>query len=168
MAVVVRPEHVDLVLAFAALENLDATPVAMVTDHNRMEMYWRGKAIVDISRDFLNTNGVRAKTSALVKQPSGKYFVPKGQGAMAERWITAMADLNNCAKRGLIERFDSSIGAGTVLMPEGGKYQLTPSQVMAAKIPLLKGNTDTVTMMSYGFDPYLSAWSPYHLSLIHI
>ncbi len=162
MAVVVRPEHVDLVLAFAALENLDATPVAMVTDHNRMEMYWRGKAIVDISRDFLNTNGVRAKTSALVKQPSGKYFVPKGQGAMAERWITAMADLNNCAKRGLIERFDSSIGAGTVLMPEGGKYQLTPSQVMAAKIPLLKGNTDTVTMMSYGFDPYLSAWSPYH------
>jgi len=162
MAVVVRAKDVDKVLALAAAENLDATPVAIVTDRERMEMNWRGQKIVDISRAFLNTNGVRAKSKVAMTQPEGDFFADVPAGDIKSAWLSAMSQLNCCSKKGLIERFDSTIGAGSVLMPFGGLKQLTPSQVMAAKIPLIKGTTHTGTLMSYGFDPYLSSWSPYH------
>ena len=164
MAVVVDPSDVDAFLKYAAEENLEAVQVAVVTKEPRLVLIWRGKEIVNISRAFLDTNGAHQETSVLVEMPSEekKYFVREEIPDVREKWLDTLRDLNCCSQKGLVEMFDSSIGAGSVLMPYGGKYQLTETQSMVAKLPVLKGKTDTVTMMSYGFDPYLSSWSPYH------
>ncbi len=164
MAVVVDPKDVDKFLAFAGEENLEAIPVAVVTEEPRLVMSWRGKTIVDVSRAFLDTNGAHqeAKVVLEVPQKEGSLFVKEEVGDVKETWLNVLAGLNVCSQKGLVEMFDGSIGAGSVFMPYGGKYQLTETQTMVAKLPVLKGTTDTVTMMSYGFDPYLSSWSPYH------
>ena len=173
MAVVVAPESVDEFLGYAAEENLEAVPVAVVTKEPRLVLRWRGKDIVNISRAFLDTNGAHQETTVRVNIPSEEdnYFKKITTPAVAEAvekgdvkdaWLKLLNDLNVCSQKGLVEMFDASIGAGSVLMPYGGKYQLTETQAMVAKLPVLKGKTDTVTMMSYGFDPYLSSWSPYH------
>ena len=164
MAVVVDPKDVKEFMGCAAEENLESVCVAEVTESPRLVLTWRGKKIVDISRAFLDTNGAHQETSVAVDMPSEteKYFERKEVGDIREKWLDTLKDLNVCSQKGLVEMFDGSIGAGSVLMPYGGKYQLTETQAMVAKLPVLKGNTDTVTMMSYGFDPYLSSWSPYH------
>ena len=173
MAVVVDPKDVDAFLAYAAEENLEAVSVAEVTEEPRLVLSWRGKEIVNLSRAFLNTNGAHLETDVYVEVPEegtsyfDKWAVPAAgeaveAGDAKKAWLTLLSDLNVCSQKGLVEMFDSSIGAGSVLMPYGGKYQLTETQVMAAKLPVLEGKTDTVTLMSYGFDPYLSSWSPYH------
>ena len=164
MAVVVDPKDVKEFMGYAAEENLESVCVAEVTESPRLVLTWRGKKIVDISRAFLDTNGAHQETSVAVDMPSEteKYFERKEVGDIREKWLDTLKDLNVCSQKGLVEMFDGSIGAGSVLMPYGGKYQLTETQAMVAKLPVLKGNTDTVTMMSYGFDPYLSSWSPYH------
>lgn len=168
MAVVVDKKDVDKMLAFAAEENLEAVEVAVVTEEPRLVMIWRDKEIVNISRAFLDTNGAHQEAKATVTMPSEKdNYLQKEVVVtnMKEKWLEVLHDLNVCSKKGLVEMFDSSIGAATVTMPFGGKYQLTPIQTMIAKLPVLKGKCDTVTMMSYGFDPYLSSWSPYHGSI---
>ena len=164
MAVVVDPADVEKFLAFAAEENLEAVAVAKVTEDPRLVMRWRGKTIVDISRAFLDTNGAHQETDVLLETPSDeeKPFEAGEIGDVRGKWLHMLEDLNVCSQKGLVERFDGSIGAGSVYMPYGGRYQLTPTQSMVAKLPVLKGKTDTVTMMSYGFDPELSSWSPYH------
>ena len=165
MAVVVDPKDVDAFLAYADEENLEAVCVAEVTESPRLVMTWRGKVIVDISRAFLNTNGAHQETDVVVEIPSRRdsYLTQKKEVSdFKQEWLKNLADLNVCSQKGLGEMFDGSIGAGSVYMPYGGKYQLTPVQTMVAKLPLLKGHCDTVTMMSYGYDPYLSSWSPYH------
>ena len=164
MAVVIDPKDVDKFLGFAAEENLEAVPVAVVTAQPRLVMNWRGKNIVDISRAFLDTNGAHQEAKVVLEVPNkeGNLFDKKEIGDVKETWITMLQGLNVCSQKSLVEMFDGSIGAGTVFMPYGGKYQLTETQSMVAKLPVLKGTTDTVTMMSYGFDPYLSSWSPYH------
>ena len=181
MAVVVAPKDKEEFLRYAAEENLEATPVAVVTEKPNLVLNWRGKAIVDISRAFLDTNGAHQETDVMVEAPSEKdnylYQIASEKAAavvdaledgasdgqaFATAFISELGDLNVCSQKGLVERFDSSIGAGTVTMPYGGQYQLTQTQSMVAKLPVLGGKTDTVTMMSYGFDPYLSSWSPYH------
>ena len=161
---VVDPSDVDAFMKYAAEENLEAVQVAVVTEEPRLVLIWRDKEIVNISRAFLDTNGAHQETSVLVEMPSEekKYFVREEISDVREKWLDTLKDLNCCSQKGLVEMFDSSIGAGSVLMPYGGKYQLTETQCMVAKLPVLKGKTDTVTMMSYGFDPYLSSWSPYH------
>ena len=164
MAVVVDPADVEEFLKYANEENLEAVEVAVVTETPRLVLIWRDKEIVNISRAFLDTNGAHQETDVFVEIPSGKdnYFVKESVTDVKEKWLGDLADLNGCSQKGLVEMFDSSIGAGSVLMPYGGKYQLTETQAMVAKLPVLKGKTDTVTMMAYGFDPYLSSWSPYH------
>lgn len=179
MAIVVNPKDVEELLAYAGEENLEATLVADVTEEPRLVMVWRGKEIVNISRAFLDTNGAHQETKVLVTPPkkSDNYFkadnsfyinakektdAGKESLSLKEKWLKVLGDLNSCSKKGLVEMFDSSIGAATVTMPYGGKYQRTPIQTMAAKLPSLKGECDTVTLMSHGFDPYLSSWSPYH------
>lgn len=173
MAVVVAPEDVDKFLGFAAEENLEAVAVATVTEEPRLVLNWRGKKIVDLKRAFLDTNGAHQETAVRVDIPDEKdnYFdkiaVPAVEKALEKEdvkaaWLALLNDLNVCSQKGLVEMFDASIGAGSVFMPYGGKYQLTETQTMVAKLPVLQGKTDTVTMMSYGFDPYLSSWSPYH------
>lgn len=164
MAVVVDPKDVEQFLAYAIEENLEAVEVAVVTEAKRLVMIWREKEIVNISRAFLDTNGAHQETSVSVDIPSeqDKFFVREEVGDVKEKWLNTLKDLNTCSQKGLVEMFDGSIGAGSVFMPFGGKYQLTETQAMVAKLPVLKGKTDTVTMMSYGFDPYLSSWSPYH------
>ena len=173
MAVVVSPKDVDTFLGYAAEENLEAIAVAVVTKEPRLVLKWRGKEIVNISRAFLDTNGAHQETSVAVDMPEEKdnYFkkiatpevaVLVEKGDVKKAWLALLNDLNVCSQKGLVEMFDASIGAGSVYMPYGGKYQLTETQAMVAKLPVLKGKTDTVTMMSYGFDPYLSSWSPYH------
>ncbi len=165
MAVVIDPKDVDTFMKYAAEENLEATCVAEVTEEPRLVMYWRDKVIVDISRAFLDTNGAHQENDACVSvpDPEENYFKKeKDVSDMKQAWLSNLSDLNVCSQKGLVEMFDSSIGASSVYMPYGGKYQLTPAQSMIAKLPVLKGKTDVVTMMSYGFDPYLSAWSPYH------
>ena len=168
MAIVVDPKDVDTMLGYAEEENLEAVVVATVTEEPRLVLNWRGKDIVNISRAFLNTNGAHQETQVKVEVPSkaDNYFDSvKEPSDVKKAWIDTLSDLNVCSQKGLVEMFDSSIGAGTVTMPYGGKYQLTPTQTMIAKLPVLKGKTDTITMMSYGFDPYLSSWSPYHGSV---
>ncbi|WP_330389069.1 phosphoribosylformylglycinamidine synthase [Tepidibacter thalassicus] len=168
MAVVVSSENADEFIKYANLENLEATHVANVTDSNRIRMYWKNNLIVDISREFLNTNGVKQKTDVLVKSPSEKsYFKSANEKGktLKEKWINKMRELNICSQRGLIERFDSSIGAATVLMPFGGKYQATYVDGMAAKIPVLYGETSTGTIMTYGYNPKIGKWSPFHGAL---
>ena len=164
MAVVVDPKDVGEFMKYASEENLEAVCVAEVTEDPRLVLKWRGKEIVNISRAFLDTNGAHQETSVAVDMPSEdeRYFERKEVGDIREKWLAVLKDLNVCSQKGLVEMFDGSIGAGSVLMPYGGKYQLTETQAMVAKLPVLKGKTDTVTMMSYGFDPYLSSWSPYH------
>ena len=164
MAVVVDPADVEEFLKYANEENLEAVEVAVVTETPRLVLIWRDKEIVNISRAFLDTNGAHQETDVFVEIPSGKdnYFAKESVTDVKEKWLGDLADLNGCSQKGLVEMFDSSIGAGSVLMPYGGKYQLTETQAMVAKLPVLKGKTDTVTMMAYGFDPYLSSWSPYH------
>ena len=164
MAVVIDPKDVEAFLGYAAEENLEAISVAEVTESPRLVLVWRGKEIVNISRAFLDTNGAHQETTVAVDLPdeNEKYFVKEEVADVREKWLATLKDLNVCSQKGLVEMFDSSIGAGSVLMPYGGKYQLTETQTMVAKLPVLKGKTDTVTMMSYGFDPYLSSWSPYH------
>ena len=173
MAVVVDPKDVDEFLGYAKEENLEAIAVATVTEDPRLVLKWRDKEIVNLSRAFLDTNGAHQETNVKVEVPNPEenYFKKFALNNVKEDMENAdvskamkdtLGDLNVCSQKGLVEMFDSSIGTGSVLMPYGGKYQLTEIQTMVAKLPLLKGKTDTVTMMSYGFDPYLSSWSPYH------
>ena len=173
MAVVVAPKDAEQFLAYAAEENLEAVKVAVVTEEPRLILRWREKEIVNLSRAFLNTNGAHQEASVHVELPSeeNRYFdrlalesVEKdvAAGDVKAAWLDTLKDLNVCSQKGLVERFDASIGAGSVYMPFGGKYQLTETQSMVAKVPVLKGKCDAVTMMSYGFDPYLTSWSPYH------
>lgn len=164
MACVLDPKDVDTFLRYAKEENLEATPVAVVTAEPRLVLNWRGKAIVDLSRAFLDTNGAHLTAEVEVELPkrSENPFGYAAGESVRDKWLNVLGDLNVCSQKGLVEMFDASIGAGTVTMPYGGKYQLTETQSMIAKIPLLKGHTDAATVMSYGFDPYLSSWSPYH------
>ena len=160
MAVVVAKEDTDRFIELARRENLMATPVAVVTDKNRLEMLWNGKVIVNLSRDFLNSNGASKHTDITVGQVKVTLDAP--ENVTADTWVDHLSSLACCSQKGLIERFDSTIGAGTVLMPFGGKYQLTPNQAMAAKIPVLHGDTKTVSLMGWGFNPLVSQQSPYH------
>ena len=164
MAVVVDPKDVEEFMAYAKEENLEATEVAVVTEEPRLVLIWRGKEIVNLSRAFLDTNGAHQETGVEVEMPerAGSLFVRKEVGDVKSAWLDTLSDLNVCSQKGLVEMFDGSIGAGSVFMPHGGKYQLTETQAMVAKVPVLTGKTDSVSMMSYGFDPYLSSWSPYH------
>ena len=165
MAVVIDPKDVETFLGYAKEENLEAIPVAEVTESPRLVMNWRGKTIVDLSRAFLDTNGAHQETDVYVEIPGkeGNLFAHTEEVSdVKTKWLNTLADLNECSQKGLVEMFDGSIGAGSVFMPYGGKYQLTETQTMVAKVPVLNGKTETVTMMSYGFDPYLSSWSPYH------
>ncbi len=165
MAVVVDPADVDQFLAYAKEENLEAVKVAVVTEEPRLVLNWRGKSIVDLSRAFLDTNGAHQETDVRVDIPNAADSALKRSDDIADvkvKWLDSLKDLNGCSQKGLVEMFDSSIGAGSVLMPYGGKYQLTETQTMVAKVPVLDGETNTVTMMAYGFDPYVSSWSPYH------
>ena len=164
MAVVVDPKDVDEFMGYAAEENLEATKVAVVTEEPRLVLSWRGKEIVNLSRAFLDTNGAHQETTVAVDIPNRKdsILVREEVKDVKEKWMETLKDLNVCSQKGLVEMFDGSIGAASVFMPHGGKYQMTETQSMVAKLPVLKGDCDTVTMMSYGFDPYLSTWSPYH------
>lgn len=164
MAVVVDPQDVKQFLAFAKEENLEAVEVAVVTESPRLVLTWRGHEIVNISRAFLDTNGAHQETTVEVDIPDkeGSLFVNKEVGDVRETWLNMLADLNVCSQKGLVEMFDGSIGAASVFMPHGGKYQMTETQTMVAKVPVQNGKTDSVSMMSFGFDPYLSSWSPYH------
>ena len=164
MAVVVDPKDVDEFMKYASEENLEATKVAVVTEDPRLVLSWRGKEIVNLSRAFLDTNGAHQETTVAVDIPSRKdsILVREEVKDVREKWLNMLKDLNVCSQKGLVEMFDGSIGAASVFMPHGGKYQKTETQAMVAKLPVLKGDCDTVSMMSYGFDPYLSTWSPYH------
>ncbi len=165
MAVVVDPKDVDKMLGFAAEENLEAVCVATVTESPRLVLNWRGKEIVNISRAFLDTNGAHQETDVVVSSPSknDNYLTTSDKvDSFKSAMLRRLSDLNSCSKRGLVEMFDSSIGASTVTMPYGGRYQMTPIQTMIAKLPVEDGESDVVTMMSYGMDPYLMSWSPYH------
>ncbi len=164
MAVVVDPKDAEQFLAYAGEENLEATEVAVVTEAPRLVLVWRGTEIVNLSRAFLDTNGAHQETDVEVEIPGkeGSLFVREEVADVREKWLSMLADLNVCSQKGLVEMFDGSIGAASVFMPHGGKYQMTETQAMAAKVPVQNGTTDSVSMMSYGFDPYLSSWSPYH------
>ena len=164
MAVVVDPKDVEEFMSYAKEENLEATKVAVVTEEPRLVLIWRGKEIVNLSRAFLDTNGAHQETNVEVEIPEqeGSLFKRNEIGDVKAAWLKTLSDLNVCSQKGLVEMFDGSIGAGSVFMPHGGKYQLTETQAMVAKVPVQTGKTDSVSMMSYGFDPYLSSWSPYH------
>lgn len=173
MACVIAPSDVDQFLAYAKEENLEAVPVAVVTEEPRLVLVWRGREIVNISRAFLDTNGAHQEAAVTVDIPEkednffNRMELPKvtedlACGDVKAAWLDTLSDLNVCSQKGLVEMFDGSIGAGSVFMPYGGRYQLTETQAMAAKLPVPEGSTDAVTLMSYGFDPYLSSWSPYH------
>ncbi len=164
MAVVVDAKDVEQFLAYAKEENLEAVEVATVTESPRLVLVWRGKEIVNLSRAFLDTNGAHQETDVEVDIPSMEdtIFVREEVEDVKAKWLDTLKDLNVCSQKGLVEMFDGSIGAGSVLMPHGGKYQMTETQAMVAKVPVQTGKTDAVSMMSFGFDPYLSSWSPYH------
>ena len=167
MAVVIDPKDVAEFMKYANEENLEATEVAVVTEEPRLVLKWRGKEIVNLKRSFLDTNGAHQENAVKVDMPdeNNKFFKDVEVKDVKKAWTDTLADLNVCSQKGLVERFDGSIGAGSVFMPFGGRYQLTETQSMVAKLPVLKGKCDTVTMMSYGFDPYLSSWSPYHSAI---
>lgn len=166
MALVLAPENVDEFMRYAAEENLEATVIASVTDTNRLVMHWRGNTIVDISRHFLDTNGAAQKHQARITAPEERdFFELLPVTGVRNAWLAAVKELNNASQQGLSERFDSTIGAGTVLMPYGGRSQKTPTEGMAAKLPVRHGKTDTVSLMAHGFDPDLSDWSPFHGSV---
>ena len=170
MAVVVGCDDVNAFIKLSEEENLEATSVAQITDDNRLKMIWKGKTIVDISRSFLDTNGAKQSTKVKIAAPKeSEYYFSKDRKASTDKlksikylWNSTLSDLNVCSQRGLTQRFDSTIGAGTVLMPFGGKFQKTPIQSMVAKLPVLRGDTNTGTIMSYGYNPKLSKWSPFH------
>ena len=164
MAVVVDRSQVETMLGYCEEENLEAVVVAEVTADPRLVMTWRGKKIVDISRKFIDTNGAHQESDVTVTMPDEKqdYFDAPAVSDVKKAWLDTLSDLNVCSQKGLVEMFDSSIGAASVLMPYGGKYQLSETQTMIAKLPLDAGKCDTVTMMSYGLDPYMLSWSPYH------
>lgn len=164
MAVVVRAKDMETFIKYANEENIEATKVAVVTDENRLVMNWRGKTVCDISRDFLNTNGATKNTDIEVVLPdeNNNFFKSKKVTDIKSQWLETLSNLNVCSQKGLCERFDSTIGANSVLMPFGGKYQLTPSDGMAAKVPVLNGETNTATVMTFGYNPDLSSWSQYH------
>ena len=182
MAVVLDKSDVDAFIALAGEENLEAYPVAIVAKNPRLTMKWRGDVIVSLSREFLNTNGVTQVATSYITAPDAdncyRTSVPKALEGLDTKtaFKKNLSRLECCSQRGLVERFDASIGAATVMMPFGGKTQLTPEDAMAAKLPLLKGETDDATAMSYGYIPGISRWSPFHgaayavteLSLIHI
>ena len=167
MAVVIAPEDVAEFMKYAAEENLEATEVAVVTEEPRLILKWREKEIVNLKRAFLDTNGAHQECAVEVEMPdeNNKFFETPVIEDVKSAWLDTLSDLNVCSQKGLVERFDGSIGAGSVFMPFGGRYQLTETQAMVGKLPVLKGKCDTVTMMSYGFDPYLSSWSPYHSAI---
>ena len=166
MAVVIAPEDVEAFMAEAKKENLEATVVASVVEEPRLKMNWNGNTIVDLSRDFLNSNGAPKYTDIEVEAPAER---PSDEVSdTAESWTELMSNLNVCSQKGLIEKFDSTIGAGTVLMPFGGAYQLTPSQAMAAKIPVLTGETNTCSLMGWGYNPDISEKSPYHGAMLAV
>ena len=160
MAVVVAKEDAEKFLQAAGKENLEATIVAEVKAEPRLKMHWNGKNIVNLSREFLNSNGAAKYTDVVI--PAPKTDAPAAMPDCAESWKELLSNLNVCSQKGLVEMFDSTIGAGTVLMPFGGAYQLTPSQAMAAKIPVLRGETNTCSLMSWGYNPLISERSPYH------
>ena len=170
MAVVVAPENAEKFIEEARKENLEATMVAVVDDSGRLRMSWRGKTIVDLSRDFINTNGVKQSTNIKVKGADLSNNVIEALSPTIEKyrndplqaWVKNLERLNVCSQKGLVECFDSTIGAGTVIMPFGGKYQLTPADGMVAKLPVETGKTTTGTIMTYGFNPVISKWSPFH------
>ena len=182
MAVVIRAQDFEAFALFAQEENLEATLVARVSDNPRLKMFWRGQAIVDLSREFLNTNGVKQTTKVQVTLPDANrnYFnrlletVEQKLAAedlvssLKEAWLLNLQDLNVCSQKGLVERFDGSIGMSSVLMPLGGKYQSTPTEGMVAKLPVLAGETNTATMMTYGYTPQLAKWSPFHGALFAV
>ena len=182
MAVVIRAQDFEAFALFAQEENLEATLVARVSDNPRLKMFWRGQAIVDLSREFLNTNGVKQTTKVQVTLPDANrnYFnrlletVEQKLAAedlvssLKEAWLLNLQDLNVCSQKGLVERFDGSIGMSSVLMPLGGKYQSTPTEGMVAKLPVLAGETNTATMMTYGYNPQLAKWSPFHGALFAV
>ncbi|MBF1759279.1 phosphoribosylformylglycinamidine synthase [Veillonella sp.] len=165
MACVIAASDVDTFKAYCDEENLECTVVADVTDTNRLIMNWNGETIVDISRDFLNTNGASQQQEVIVKAPADRSYFLHGSASadnFKEKWLSAVSDLNTASQQGLAERFDSTVGANTVLMPFGGKFQKTPTQGMIAKLPVLNGETTTASIMTHGFVPELSDWSPYH------
>lgn len=172
MAVVIDPSNREKFETFTASENLEIAAVATVTAERRLKMVWRGKVIVDLSRDFLDTNGTRQETDVAVSAPVAEdnfFNITKDNNRygndIRRRWMDTLSDLNVCSQKGLVERFDSTIGTGSVLLPFGGKYQVTPSECMVAKLPVLSGSTSTGTAMSYGYNPRLSKWSPFHGAL---
>ena len=164
MAVVVADKDVENFINLAEKENIEATVVAKVVEEPRVKMYWRNKVIVDLSREFLNTNGDVKNANAKITKPldAENYFASKPVNDIEKTWKETIIDLNCCSQRGLVERFDSTIGANTVIIPFGGKYQLTPAEGMVARIPTLKGYTDAGTIMTYGYNPYIASWSPFH------
>ena len=164
MAVVVNKEDAKEFISLSAEENLEAIVVAEVTDTERLRMFWRGEKIVDLKREFLDTNGARQTTDVKVELPK-EYPLAIGEEVnVKERWMKTLTELNVASQKGLVERFDSTIGSGTVMMPFGGKYALTQAEGMAAKIPVLNGESKDATLMSYGFNPELGMWSPYHMA----
>lgn len=171
MAVVIDPNDLETFVKYASEQNLETAVVAKVTNDNRLKMIWRGKTIVDISRDFINTNGVQQETDIKVAAPSEtpafKTNIDNTESIETE-WLRTLQDLNVCSQKGLVERFDSTIGAGSVFLPFGGKYQTTPTESMVAKIPLLKGETNCATAMSFGYNPSVAKWSPFHGALYAI
>lgn len=170
MAVVVANKDVQKFINLAETENIEATVVAEITKEARVKMYWRGKLIVDISREFLDTNGTVKEAQISVSKPNYEksYFTKKESKNIEKSWKDILSDLNVCSQKGLVERFDSTIGANTVLMPFGGKYQLTPSEGMVARIPTLEGYTDDGTIMTYGYNPKIAKWSAFHGSVYAI
>lgn len=167
MAVVISSENADRFIKLSEDENLEATIVAEVTDTDRLRMNWKDKTIVDIKRSFLDTNGAKQEISLKVKSPSVYPYEVKNFD-VKEEWLKSLRNLNVCSQKGLIERFDSTIGGGTVLMPLGGQYQLTPAEGMAAKIPVLGGESKDASLMTYGFNPYLGVWSPFHMAFYSV
>lgn len=168
MAVVIDKDDFHILKKYVDEENLEAAVVAKVTSDNRIKMKWKNNTILDIDRDFLNTNGAKQKTKVYVKEPDAiSYFETNSNNKAREKdlqtaWIDNLKDINIASQKGLVEQFDSTVGTGTVLMPFGGKFSQTPSLGMAAKIPVLRGYTNTCTIMTYGFNPELSIWSPFH------
>ena len=164
MAVVISPENVEKFLAYAKEENLEAVEVAKVEGEKRLVMSWRGKNIVDISRAFLDTNGARQEADVCVCMPDkdSDIFVKPEVSDIKKTWLEMLKDLNSSSQKGLVEMFDSTVGGKSVYMPYGGKYMLSETQSMVAKLPLVDKDSDFVTIMSYGFDPYMAQWSPYH------
>lgn len=163
MAVVINPDDLEAVMMHCHQENLEATVVATVEDHGRLVMRWNDQKVLDLSRAFLDTNGVKGFAKARIASPSNEgFFTATSNKTTKSQWLAMLEDLNVCSQKGLVERFDNTIGSGTVLMPFGGEYALTPSQTMVSKIPTLEFDTDTVSLMSYGYNPRIGKWSPFH------